>query len=323
MLDNVHDWAGQSWRPFTFYAFRSFDVEAEYERECYPEQADPESVCLPCQVSEEPKEASGLTLGSMVSLFEVKKLIKKGSFGKVYLASHVFSERVKVALKYIVKRNRRNPLKDDHSTPVLAEVAMLFRLMKDPPCPNIIRLHDWIENESDFVLIMEYPESCQTLTRYITFTLDIDENQAPGLMRQFIRAVKFCVDREVFHRLELKLIDFSCALPITSEPFNSSEYQGARLFMPPEILRHPTYHANPAYVWAAGIVLFQILHSCLPFENTQSIKSGSFYTSPTLSSACQDLIFQCLNHSPVNRLQLHQVEEHRWFNPTSPNPVQQ
>ncbi|XP_056315125.1 serine/threonine-protein kinase pim-2-like [Danio aesculapii] len=301
------------------------------------EPADPESVCLPGQVPEEPKKASGLTFGSVVALFEVKDLIGEGSFGKVYLASHVFNERSKVALKWIKKRKQDRYLDiDGHSTPVLAEVAMMLRLMNAPSCPSIITLHHWIENEDDFVLILEYPQSCQNLAHYVRRTLDIDENQARRLMRQLVQAVKFCAERGVFHgdihpgnilvtqpRLELKLIDFGCARPITSEPFKSSDYRGAIFYRPPEVLRDPTFFPNPAYVWTLGIILYEILHGQLAFRTTHSIIIGDLETDLTLSSECLDLISQCLIRNPEKRLQLHQVEEHRWFNPTSPNPVQQ
>ncbi|XP_068071731.1 serine/threonine-protein kinase pim-3 [Danio rerio] len=155
-------------------------------------------------------------------------------------------------------------------------------------------------------------------------------------MRQLIQAVKFCAERGVFHgdihagnilviqpRLELKLIDFGCARPITSEPFKSRDYGGAIVYTPPEILRDPTFFPNPAYVWTIGLILYEILHRRLAFTNTRSIIIGKLKTDLTLSSACLELISQCLVRHPEKRLQLHQVEEHQWFNPTSPNPAQQ
>ncbi|XP_068077018.2 uncharacterized protein [Danio rerio] len=303
----------------------------------YAEPADPESVCLPGQVPEEPNEGYGLTLGSVVADFEVKDMIGKGGFGQVYVASHVSSEKEKVALKYIIKHRQDRYLNiDGHSRPMLAEVAIMLRLMKAPQCPNIIRLHDWIENESDCTLILEYPESCQTLDRYITDTLDMNENKARRLMRQLVQAVRFCVERGVFHgdiharnilvttpRLELKLIDFGCAWPVTRMPFYSWKYQGARCYTPPEILRHPKFFPSMANIWAIGILLYEIMHGRLPFYDRQSIMVGDLHLNPTLSSACQDLISKCLIRNPVRRILLHQVEEHQWFNATSPNAVQQ
>ncbi|XP_043088600.1 CBL-interacting protein kinase 25-like [Puntigrus tetrazona] len=111
-----------------------------------------------------------LPQGSTVSLFEVGHLIASGNFGKVYEGTHLFSDKVKVALKCIPKRKADRYLDiPGHSKPVLAEVALMLRLGEAPLCPNIIRLHQWVENESSFTLIMDYPEPCRTLEDYILF----------------------------------------------------------------------------------------------------------------------------------------------------------
>ncbi|XP_016134286.1 serine/threonine-protein kinase pim-1-like [Sinocyclocheilus grahami] len=204
---------------------------------------------------------------------------------------------------------------------------MLLRLGQLPLCPKVIKLHDWIENKRSFVLIMEYPEPCHTLNQHIMYSDNMNEGKARWLICQLIQAVKHCIDREVFHgdihtgnilltdpSLELKLIDFGCAHPISSEGNLSSEYRGAPLCTPPEVIRNTTFHANPAYVWAVGAVLFEILHGYLPFESQDKILRGYVQAKPTLSSACRDLIFQCLIRNPANRLMLQHLEEHRWFN---------
>jgi len=116
----------------------------------------------------------------------------------------------------------------------------MLRLGQAPSCPNIIELHHWIEDEDSFNLIMEKPNPCQNLWQYITDTDDITEAKARWMIRQLVQAIKHCVDRGVFHgdmhlgnilmvtddSLTLKLIDFGSGRLITSEGFNSSEYQG-------------------------------------------------------------------------------------------------
>ncbi|KAL0181602.1 hypothetical protein M9458_024008, partial [Cirrhinus mrigala] len=184
-----------------------------------------------------------------------------------------------------------------HSKPMLAEVAMLLKLGQPPLCPNIIKLHQWIENESSFVLIMEYPQPCSTLNKYIMYSDDINEGKARWLIHQLVQAVKHCVDRGVFHGdihtsnilvtdygLELKLIDFGCARPICSEGLLSCEYRGAKLYTPPEVMMHTKFHAEPAYVWAIGIVLFEILHGYLPFKDEDKILLGYLKAKQSLSS---------------------------------------
>ncbi|XP_058611958.1 serine/threonine-protein kinase pim-1-like, partial [Onychostoma macrolepis] len=197
------------------------------------------SETAPDTVSPDPEVQ--LPQGSVVSLFEVGHLIASGSFSKVYEGTHIFSDKVKVALKCVPKRRADRYLDiPGHSKPVLAEAALMLRLGEAPSCPNIMELHQWLEDESSFTLIMEYPEPCRTLEDYILFSGPVSEAQARLFMLQVLQAVKHCHERGVYHgdirsrnilvtlhSLELKLIDFRCARLISSEGFNSSQYQGS------------------------------------------------------------------------------------------------
>ncbi|XP_016305327.1 serine/threonine-protein kinase pim-3-like [Sinocyclocheilus anshuiensis] len=265
--------------------------------------------------------------GSVVSLFEVGHLIASGNFSKVYEGTHIFSDKVKVALKCVPKRRVDRYLDiPGHSKPVLAEVALMLRLGEAPSCPNIMELHQWLEDESSFTLIMEYPEPCRTLEDYILFSGPVSEAQARLFMLQVLQAVKHCHERGVYHgdirsrnilvtlhSLELKLIDFRCARLISSEGFNSSQYQGSDAYTPPEVLGQSIFHAAAADVWALAVLLFEIIHRYLPFESFDAIQHGYVRVDPTLSTACHDLIFHCLSRNPAHRLTLRQLEEHRWM----------
>ncbi|RXN09803.1 serine threonine- kinase pim-3-like protein [Labeo rohita] len=305
-------------------------------------EQEPEDVVLPGSVSgsvscseqivseaadTEPEPEIELPQGSIVSLYEVGHLIASGKFSKVYEGTHVFSEKVKVAIKCIPKRRADRYLDTaGHCKPVLAEVALMLRLGEAPSCPNIIQLHQWLEDESSFSLILEYPEPCRTLEDFILFSGPVSEGQARLFMLQVIQAVKHCSERGVFHgdirsgnilmtlhTLELKFIDFRCARLITSEGFKSSEYQGSDAYTPPEVIGQSVFHAEAANVWAMGVLLFEIMHRYLPFESFDNIQHGYIKMDPTLSTACHDLIYRCLSRNPALRLTLEQLEEHRWM----------
>ncbi|KAF4099166.1 serine/threonine-protein kinase pim-1-like [Onychostoma macrolepis] len=288
-------------------------------------ESGPVSETAPDTVSPDPEVQ--LPQGSVVSLFEVGHLIASGSFSKVYEGTHIFSDKVKVALKCVPKRRADRYLDiPGHSKPVLAEAALMLRLGEAPSCPNIMELHQWLEDESSFTLIMEYPEPCRTLEDYILFSGPVSEAQARLFMLQVLQAVKHCHERGVYHgdirsrnilvtlhSLELKLIDFRCARLISSEGFNSSQYQGSDAYTPPEVLGQSIFHAAAADVWALAVLLFEIIHRYLPFESFDAIQHGYLRMGPTLSTACHDLIFHCLSRNPVHRLTLQQLEEHRWM----------
>ncbi|XP_043091995.1 serine/threonine-protein kinase pim-2-like [Puntigrus tetrazona] len=184
---------------------------------------------------------------SRAPVFLLGDLLGHGSYGKVYEATYLFGDKTTVAVKYIRKRQTDHYLHlAGHSKPVLAEVAMLLRLGKPPLCPNVIKLYEWTEKKTSFVLIMEFPKPCCTLNEYIECSEPINEREACWLIGQLIQALKHCVDRRVFHgdihtgnilvtptTLELKLIDFGCAQLIHRGGNLSSQYQGAQLYTPP------------------------------------------------------------------------------------------
>ncbi|XP_043091991.1 serine/threonine-protein kinase pim-2-like [Puntigrus tetrazona] len=257
------------------------------------------------QASEALQSPPPVQEASRAPVFLLGDFLGRGSYGKVYEATYLVGDKTTVAVKYIRKRQSDHYLHlAGHSKPVLAEVAMLLRLGKPPLCPNVIKFHEWTEEKNSAVLIMEYPKPCCTLNEYIKRSKPINEEKACLLIRQLIQALKHCVDRRVFHgdihtgnilvtptTLELKLIDFGCAQLIHRGGNLSSQYRGATLCTPPEVMRDSTFHAGPAYVWAVGMMLFQILHGYLPFKSKDKILCNCTPVIRTLSSdlVCEDV----------------------------------
>ncbi|TRY94265.1 hypothetical protein DNTS_007111, partial [Danionella cerebrum] len=162
---------------------------------------------------------------------------------------------------------------EGEARPVLAEVAMMLRL--GTSCTNIIHLHDWMENSTGYILVLEFPERCKTLDSYLEDSLSIDEPTALQFMRQLLNAVRHCFSHGVFHgdlhltnvlvtepSADLKLIDFGCALAFDNEPLESCEYHGNEVFCPPEIEDHDSFLAGPAYVWCLGAIYKEIMKAC-------------------------------------------------------------
>ncbi|TRY93512.1 hypothetical protein DNTS_006124, partial [Danionella cerebrum] len=147
---------------------------------------------------------------------------------------------------------------EGEARPVLAEVVMMLRL--GTSCTNIIQLHDWMENSTGYILVLEFPERCKTLQCYLEDSLSIDEPTGLQFMHQLLNAVRLCFSHGVFHgdlhltnvlvtepSADLKVIDFGCALAFDNEPLDSSEYHGNTVICAPEIEDHDTFLAGPAY----------------------------------------------------------------------------
>ncbi|TRY88351.1 hypothetical protein DNTS_033792 [Danionella cerebrum] len=129
----------------------------------------------------------------------------------------------------------------------------------------------------------------------------IDGGTASRFRHQLLDAVKHCFSHGIFHgdlhlenvlvsesSLDLKVIDFGCALAIDDEPFESSDYHGNEIFCPPEIDDQPTFFAEPAYVWCLAAMFEKIMKACETNEWCYIIRL-------------------CLARDPADRLRLDQM----------------
>ncbi|TRY66590.1 hypothetical protein DNTS_014338, partial [Danionella cerebrum] len=215
--------------------------------------------------------------------YDYECLLGEGCYGSVFKGIH---------------REDRSK-KDGEPRPVLAEVAMMLR--SGTSCSSIIKLHDWMENDVGFILIMEVPDQSMTLYRYLKNCGSIDGGTASRFRQQLLDAVKHLFSCGIFHgdlhlenvlvsesSLDLKVIDFGCALAIEDEPFESSDYHGNEIFCPPEIDDQPTFFAEPAYVWCLAAMFEKIMKACETNEWCYIIRL-------------------CLARDPADRLRLHQM----------------
>ncbi|NXV54845.1 PIM1 kinase, partial [Molothrus ater] len=89
--------------------------------------------------------------------------------------------------------------------------------------PGVVQLLEWLELPNHIVMVLERPERCQDLQRFIGARQFLPEEEARELFHQVLEAVRHCTSCGVLHRdikpenilLDLhtgkaKLIDFGC-----------------------------------------------------------------------------------------------------------------
>lgn len=110
------------------------------------------------------------------------------------------------------------------SKPLFAEVALNLLLNEPPISPYVVHMLDWFEEENQYILILEYPQPCKDLLKFVVnIGLRMNESQARELMYQAVLGTKHCFDRGIFHRdiklnnflintmtNQVKMIDFGC-----------------------------------------------------------------------------------------------------------------
>ncbi|CAD5228477.1 unnamed protein product [Bursaphelenchus xylophilus] len=252
-------------------------------------------------------------------MYKLGPEIGRGGFGVVY-AGYRIEDNFSVAIKYVAKRNitewttyegRRIPL----------EIALL-ETCKD--CPGVVRTIDWFERQDGFFVVMERPTPFCDLFDFISDRGALDEQIARALFKQVVETSIACANANVVHRdikdeniiLDInngtiKLIDFGSGAFLKGEEF--TDFEGTRVYGPPEWISKQSYDGLAACVWSLGILLYDMVAGDIPFHHDHEILAGILKWKRRISLDCQDLIQQCLMVDPQQRCSLEEMLDHPWL----------
>ncbi|KYG50682.1 hypothetical protein M433DRAFT_138913 [Acidomyces richmondensis BFW] len=251
-----------------------------------------------------------------VGNYTLGRLIGKGSFGKVYLASHKLTNGSKVVLK--------SAKKDD------ANLAREIHHHRQFLHPHIARLYEVIVTESLVWLVLEYCPGDE-LYNYLLKNGRMEPAMVQKIFTQLVGAVSYVHGKSCVHRdlkLENILLDKHKNVKLVDFGF-TREYQGSTSYLQtwcgtvcysaPEMLKGEKYAGEKVDVWSLGIILYALLCGELPFDEDDDqatkmliLKEEPKYPDHLPEAGCA-LIKKLLSKRPLLRPALADILRDPWL----------
>ena len=265
---------------------------------------------------------------------KIKKEIGSGSFGRVYLASHL-KTNVDYAIKVIDKRNKTNI---DGRPYFRREIEIMYKIRH----PNCVRLFGNFEDENYCYFIMEYVPggnlySLMSSNRNTGLNIYL----VASILRELISAIYYLhnMSPPIIHRdikpenvlltnNSIKLTDFGWSNYINYEGEQRSTFCGTPIYLSPEMIQN-TGHDEHVDIWCLGVLLFELLTGTPPFigQNRVLLMKNiinvniEWPTPPRLpiDPEAKDLISKILRKKPTERISLENMVKHNFFIKYCPN----
>lgn len=272
---------------------------------------------------------------SKIGPWKMGETIGFGSSGKVRLAIHERTGQ-QAAVK-IVSKSLFTTLQSTTSTVAggnedkdflpygIEREIIIMKLLNHP---NVLRLFDVWETETDLFMVLEYVEKGE-LFKLLVEKGPLSEREAVRFFRQIIIGISYCHALGIAHRdlkpenllldhnSNIKIADFGMAALETKDKLLETSC-GSPHYASPEIVSGMPYQGFESDVWSCGVILYALLTGVLPFDEENGdirkillkVQTGKFYMPQNISAEAQDLLQQILTVDPKRRIGTRDILRH-------------
>eukprot|EP00928_Gymnodinium_smaydae_P034536 TRINITY_DN24447_c0_g1_i2.p1 TRINITY_DN24447_c0_g1~~TRINITY_DN24447_c0_g1_i2.p1 ORF type:complete len:845 (-),score=108.47 TRINITY_DN24447_c0_g1_i2:206-2677(-) len=213
------------------------------------------------------------------------------------------------------------------------QVHLEVKMQSSLKHPNVLRLFDFLEDDTHIYMILELAESgglVALLHRQIGYKLP--ETSAGWLFGQMMEGVAYLHSKACAHR-DLKpdnvllgesycpkICDFGWCADL-SEYSPRKTKCGTIDYMAPEILLNEG-HALPVDIWCLGVTLYELLSGHVPFHSgagesmsdfCEKVARVEYSFPPWISSQARHLVHCMLQRNAGHRMVALQVLDHPWI----------
>ncbi|CBY13891.1 unnamed protein product [Oikopleura dioica] len=175
----------------------------------------------------------------------------------------------------------------------------------------VVKIIDFFERKSSFVLVMEKLENVTDLYEFVGEMGPLSEEAALFIFKQVIEAISELADVGISHRdikdenilinretLQVFIIDFGCAsrTGLSSNPCGTPEYWA------PEVFTETEVETEITDCWALGAVFYIMLTGSWKFENNKVTRN--FVLEQHLSENIVTVFDRLFHDNPACRLYL-------------------
>lgn len=264
-------------------------------------------------------ETSALIGRTLHGTLLIRSLIGEGAMGAVFLAEHRNLPDKRFAIKVLLNAITSRPIFQERFNEEARHQASLDH-------PNIVKVHDFFREDGQYFLVMDYVDG-EPLSALIERSGCMDERAALALMDGILLGLDHAHRQGIVHRdvkpsnilvdreMRPRLTDFGIAIRAgeTRLTATGAAAVGTSAYMSPEQIRTPGQIDQRADVYAAGVVLFEMLTGTVPFDgdsdfaiHEQHIKSrvpDPRSRNPLLTRRVASILLHALAKDPARRFQ--------------------